>query len=680
RASRTRAVVVRVEGPAGSGKTALVSAFARTLRASGEALVLTGRACERESLACNAIDAAVDALVATGLVGAIASTALDDAERHAVARLFPVLRAVLGPGPDVDVASDDSTLERDRGTRALRLLFGALARERGVVLVLDDVQWADRDSAFVLERLIRAPNAPRLLVVIVKRGGARRAGGFVDALGGDALPSLPAIDVRQLTLEALSEEDSASIARSVAPSMDETTVRRLVAAAKGLPLAMVSLAAANVTACVDDDVESSLDRGLASLDDDARLLVQRVALAGLPVPIRTVRAAMGPRMPDPRTVDTLVEARWMRRAVRRGAHEVAYECGHDLVRELVVRTLPDGERAALCAQWADVLDPDTEPELLAEALVGSRRTEQAAPLLISEARRAMEVLAFHRAANLFARASSLAPEQDACGDLSAAMAHALALAGRSGEAARCYERAARAAGASREASRTRLRAAAEHALRAGLLDDGRRWLDEVLTSLELPRRGSPAASLAMLASERALIALRRFRPRRRDGPRRPGDLERIDACAAVGVGLSVVDSVCAAAFQARALRLALDAGDTERAQRAYGFLACFSAVAGQRDLARTDWLLSEAEILAERIGTAEARAHAVTAGCLVAFHRGEWAHARTRGAEGARLFRKTSGHWKEALTSELYVALSDIALGALGAVAERVPELLSESA
>ena len=59
--------------------------------------------------------------------------------------------------------------ERYRAHRAVRELLERLARRRPLVLMLDDVHWADAASVELLAALLRSPPAAAVLVVMAAR-------------------------------------------------------------------------------------------------------------------------------------------------------------------------------------------------------------------------------------------------------------------------------------------------------------------------------------------------------------------------------------------------------------------------------------------------------------------------------------------------------------------------------
>ncbi len=152
--------VVIVSGEAGLGKTSLVAEVARTAFESGTC-VLFGHA--EEDLATPY------GLFAEAFTHLVTHAAEDDLRAYVadcgsdLARIVPVLTRRL---PELDApTSSDAETER-------YLLFGAVvgllrhvSGERPVVLVLDDLQWADSASLQLLRHLLAEDPALRLLVL-----------------------------------------------------------------------------------------------------------------------------------------------------------------------------------------------------------------------------------------------------------------------------------------------------------------------------------------------------------------------------------------------------------------------------------------------------------------------------------------------------------------------------------
>jgi DNA-binding NarL/FixJ family response regulator len=163
-----------------------------------------------------------------------------------------------------------------RAAAAARSELERLAQRRPVVLVLDDVQWADRASLDVVADLIGGrPDAP-LLVALASRP-RRFAGPFGAALRSGALR---AIRPRRL--------DEAQVGELLGERVDRPAVRAVHRRAGGNPLVVreltydVDALPASIAAAIDDE--------LADLGREARALLQAAAVVGDGVDLQAARA------------------------------------------------------------------------------------------------------------------------------------------------------------------------------------------------------------------------------------------------------------------------------------------------------------------------------------------------------------------------------------------------------
>ncbi len=160
------AVMARVRGPSGIGKSALVRNFLDGIASRTDAVVLRACAYERESIAYKAADGVLDALsqclVAFQQRGETVALPPDTA---ALAHLFPVLRRAPAIPAETTGGVEDRLALRKRAFGALRAILWQLARLGPTVLHLDDVQWGDVDSAMLLLEVIRPPAPPPVLVI-----------------------------------------------------------------------------------------------------------------------------------------------------------------------------------------------------------------------------------------------------------------------------------------------------------------------------------------------------------------------------------------------------------------------------------------------------------------------------------------------------------------------------------
>src|SRR5437763_4129164 len=156
-----RAAALLLIGEPGIGKTRLLAELAARADTRGQ-LVLSGSATELErdlpfSVFVDALDEYVRGLERTRL------SRLDDDVRSELAHVFPSLTALATDGA---VALQH---ERYRSHRAVRALLEQLASVQPLVLVLDDLHWADAASVELVGALLRRPPAAAVLIALAVR-------------------------------------------------------------------------------------------------------------------------------------------------------------------------------------------------------------------------------------------------------------------------------------------------------------------------------------------------------------------------------------------------------------------------------------------------------------------------------------------------------------------------------
>src|SRR3954462_7464439 len=155
------ASAIVLSGEPGIGKTRFLAEFARSADENGR-LVLAGAASELErdlpfSVFVDALDEYLRGLSPDRLA------VLDEDVRTELRHVFPSLSA-LGTAGGVALQH-----ERYRSHRAVRALLEELAKTRSLVLVLDDVHWADSASVELLGALLRRPPAAAVLIALAVR-------------------------------------------------------------------------------------------------------------------------------------------------------------------------------------------------------------------------------------------------------------------------------------------------------------------------------------------------------------------------------------------------------------------------------------------------------------------------------------------------------------------------------
>jgi serine/threonine protein kinase len=669
-------VTLFVEGQSGVGKSALVRQFTRNLTVERpEAVLLPGRCYERESVPYKAFDGVVDALSRYMIeIGAKASGLIPQ-KAALLAQVFPVLRRVeaiaQAPLPRHEVLDPQEL--RTRVFAALRELLSRLAERHPVVVVIDDLQWADEDSLALMRELTRPPDPPVLLLVATLRDAAPPAG----LLG----------DVRRLRVETLPAEQARELATVLIGRMSPTTAPSadsIAAESGGHPLFIDELVR-HATMVGEAPGPLRLDEALwariSRLEPDVRRLLNLVAVAGAPLDLAAAARADAIDFAElSKRVSILRIANLVRTGGARGVDTI--EPYHDWVRAAMLSHIDAATQRAGHERLAVALEAgaNVDPESLMIHWRGAGVPEKAAKYAALAADEAASALAFDRAARLFRIALELvpasAPERRG---LEARLGDALANAGRGAEAAEAYLRAV--PGATAAEALDLQRRAAEQRLRSGHIDGGLAILRGVLTEVGMTLPRTPRSALTSLLLRRARIWIRGLRYKERDASQlSPEALTRIDVCWSAAQGLAMVDTIRGAGFQSQNLLLALDAGEPYRVARALAVEAAFLASEGGPARVRVERLLGVAEQLAQRIG----HPHALGLVAMVAgnanYFRGEWASARTRCDQAETIFRDrcTNVSW-EITTAHTFALWSLLWMGGVREFGRRVAVLVSEA-
>ena len=209
---------------------------------------------------------------------------------YALAQLFPVLRQV----PRVMEFRRDHASIRDpqelrhRAFSALRELLRRIGLYLPLVLIIDDLQWGDADSAVLLTDLLSPPEAPLMLFVACFRteesGTSPVLREFL-SLGRAALGCCTEIPLAELL-----PEDARHLARNLlgdTASATEERVDWVVRESEGNPFFIHELAQhvhdLNIPEISSDHLAAHLQARMAELPAEARSLLQLVAIAGYPL-------------------------------------------------------------------------------------------------------------------------------------------------------------------------------------------------------------------------------------------------------------------------------------------------------------------------------------------------------------------------------------------------------------
>ncbi len=161
--SHAHAVHVFIDGPPGSGKSALLRVFGDQARAAG-AVVLGARANPREQVPMRGADTLADELSKYLMtLPADELARLIPADAAALTRLFPAMRRVPGFDGGGAPASKDDPAAVAAAFAVVRELLVRIAATRPVVVTFDDTHWASPSGPTLTTRFFTGDGAPRLL-------------------------------------------------------------------------------------------------------------------------------------------------------------------------------------------------------------------------------------------------------------------------------------------------------------------------------------------------------------------------------------------------------------------------------------------------------------------------------------------------------------------------------------
>ncbi|MPY99814.1 MAG: AAA family ATPase [Actinophytocola sp.] len=221
--------------------------------------------------------------------------------------------------------------ERFRIFEAVTAHLVAAAGDAGLLLVLDDLQWADASSSQLLVHLVRATGRAPVAVVGTYRDtetGGREA--LRQALGELARePSVTRLRLAGLTESEVAEQ-LASVTGAPVPAEFAGAVSRR---SKGNPFFVGELAEAvphagggNLAMALPDAVRDAVRGRLAELGERTRMVVTTAAILGTAVDVAALGHVTGLAPED--VLAALDEA-----AAAGVLHAERWEFGHDLVRD-----------------------------------------------------------------------------------------------------------------------------------------------------------------------------------------------------------------------------------------------------------------------------------------------------------------------------------------------------------
>jgi tetratricopeptide (TPR) repeat protein len=318
--------------------------------------------------------------------------------------VVPYLLTLLGlpespqfPAPDL---SPD--LRREKTFEALCTMLRALSRLQPVLVVIEDLHWADRSTLDYLGYLVdRVPEMATMVLLTWRPGGSPEFATHA--------PAMVALDVGRLTTEQAIE-----LAHEVGVDVSEDVIHQIVDRADGVPLFIEELIRwtgvgdeSEIPMTLQDSLTARLDRL-----GDAKELARIGATIGREFSHQLLEAISewdAGRVED--SVEKLIEAGILNRMGR--GDDTSYAFRHALIHEAAYASQLRKDRRELHHKIASTLERDfrrvaeAQPELLALQWHRAESARKAAPLYIRAGEKALDRLANHEAVAHFSTAIEL---------------------------------------------------------------------------------------------------------------------------------------------------------------------------------------------------------------------------------------------------------------------------------
>lgn len=306
-----RAILVR--GTSGFGKSKLLKTAGRMiLEENPKSIVLLGRCNERESISFKAFDGVVDALsrnllrISERELGRLTPSNVD-----LLTRVFPILSCLNDPSivPFRQTRQEYDPQEvRSLAFTALREHLMLLFALHPVIIMIDDIQWADKDSFQLLRSLMQPPDSPAILFIM-----SIRTNPDVEAFSEVEtwLSQLP-LPLEKMDLEPLSPDASCLLAQELLET---------------LPIPLGS--------CLPNPEDIALETAGHPFESPLVDLVELTCVSFGPLRQDAAAYALGVSVPEIFRMATQLKTQRLIRTTGPGAQDMV-EPYHDRVREAVL--------------------------------------------------------------------------------------------------------------------------------------------------------------------------------------------------------------------------------------------------------------------------------------------------------------------------------------------------------
>jgi DNA-binding SARP family transcriptional activator/tetratricopeptide (TPR) repeat protein len=406
---------VLLSGEPGIGKTRLAADFARRAHASG-ANVLYGRSDADSLVPYQPFITAIEHYIAQRGHREFARDL--DLELRQLSRLIPGLRrylpAMLEPLPV------EPEMRRFRMFDAVARVFASIAENRPLVLILDDLHWADTSTSLLVRHTMQQLEGVRLLIIGTFRDVEPcRSEDLAELLA--RLQPKPAFE--QMSLRGLDPDETAAfVATRPGWRATDDFIRQLRSATDGNPLFLEETLRSMEERSVPDDGQAVADDGLRPSERVTAVIARRLArLSETTQQVLAVASVVGTEFRlsllvalidrDEDQIIAELEETTAAGLVRESTDQVfRYAFSHALVREVLRGQQSHSRRVRLHRRIGEALEAlhePAEPAELAHHFFESRHMDEGAKAVrysVEAGDRASESFAHEEAAEHYRRA------------------------------------------------------------------------------------------------------------------------------------------------------------------------------------------------------------------------------------------------------------------------------------
>ena len=419
--------IVVLAGDAGIGKTSLAAELAERAHADG-GVVLAGRAPEEALVPYQPFLEALRHYVAGAPRDELRRSVRDWGPE--LARLVPELGRRLGelPTPVGEAGGED--FERYRLFEAVVALFEAISSRAPILLVLDDLHWADRPTLLLLRHLARSYEPAHLLILVAYQNEA------TSQVLSDALADLKREGLlTQIDVAGLSQRETAELVRArtgelpsrrFARALHEETegnpffIEEIV---RNLDAAGVRAGAAGATELqrvgLPEGVKQMIARRTGRLDPTTIEWLQAASVVGRDFDTALLERLLA--MGEEEFLRALDEALAAGLLLESGSDPGRYSFSHTLIRQTMYEGMSSARRARIHRRVGEALEAagETSPGTLSHHFTRAANRDDPGKAIAyarAAAEQAEQLLAHEEAAEHYARAldvaSRFAPEDE----------------------------------------------------------------------------------------------------------------------------------------------------------------------------------------------------------------------------------------------------------------------------